>query len=219
MLKGLIFDVDGTLVDNSALHIEAFRLFLSRYDARGEFDEKWFARRNEDILKGLIPEAVEKYGWEKLSDEKEKLYREQFRERIKPVAGIRELVLAARSAGLRCGVGSSAPRQNVEFHLDICGIREYMDCCLCMEDVKVGKPDPDIYLRCCAALGLSPAECIVFEDASAGIQAGKAAGCKVVAISSFNSPEMLKKTTEADLVVRDFTKCSLEVLEALVGKD
>lgn len=215
MLKGLIFDVDGTLVDNSALHIEAFRLFLSRFNPKGEFNESWFARRNEDILKGLIPDAVEKYGWEALSDDKEKLYREHFRERIKPVAGIRELVTAAKAAGLRCGVGSSAPRQNVEFHLDICGIREYMDCCLCMEDVKVGKPDPDIYLRCCASLGLTPAECIVFEDASAGIQAGKAAGCKVVALATFNSEEMLRSETGADLVVKDFTECSLEVLEKL----
>lgn len=216
MLKGLIFDVDGTLVDNSALHTEAFRILLEKYGSERRFDESWFARRNEDIMKGLCPEAEAKYGWEKLSDEKECIYREQFGDRIKPVPGIRALVTQARKEGLKCCVGSSAPRQNVEFHLDICGIREYMEGWLSMEDVKIGKPNPEVYLKCCRMLGLDPSECIVFEDAKAGIEAGKAAGCKVVAVDTVNSGKDAGKYADADLVVKDFTECSLELLRTLM---
>ena len=215
MLKGLIFDMDGTVVDNSALHIEAFRIFFERHGCSEPFSEEWFARRNEDILKHYLPEEVEKYGWMALSDEKEQIYRDTFRDVIKPVKGLVELVRNAHAEGLKCCIGSSAPRQNVEFHLDVCGIRQYMCDWLCMEDVKVGKPDPDVYLKCCARMGLDPSECIVFEDATAGIEAGLRAGCKVVALAPWNSVERLRSETAADLVVGDFTECPLERLKGL----
>lgn len=216
MLKGLIFDMDGTVVNNSALHIEAFRIFFERHGCREPFSQEWFARRNEDIMMHYIPEECAKYGWETLSDEKEEVYRDTFKDVIKPVEGLVELVKAAHAAGLKCCIGSSAPRQNVEFHLDVCGIREYMCDWLCMEDVKIGKPDPDVYLKCCSRMGLDPSECIVFEDATAGIEAGKRAGCKVVGLATWNSVETLQQKTAADLVVRNFTECPISELEKLV---
>lgn len=208
--------MDGTVVNNSALHIEAFRIFFERHGCTEPFTHEWFARRNEDILMHYIPGECEKYGWVALSDEKERVYRENFKDVIRPVKGLVDLVRNANGSGLKCCIGSSAPRQNVEFHLDVCGIRQYMCDWLCMEDVKIGKPDPDVYLKCCARMGLDPSECIVFEDAVAGIEAGKRAGCKVVALATWNSPEMLRNETGADLVVSDFTQCPIPVLEKLL---
>ncbi len=214
MLKGLIFDMDGTMVDNSALHIEAFRIFFEKHGCKETFSEEWFARRNEVILQHYIPEECEKYGWTALSDEKEEIYRSTFRDVIRPVNGLVELLDAAAAAGLLCCVGSSAPRQNVEFHLDVLKVRKYMRDWLCMEDVKVGKPDPDIYLRCCARLGCEPAECIVFEDAVAGVEAGLRAGCKVVGIANWNDPAKLQEAG-AQSVVKDFTELDIAALRRL----
>lgn len=207
--------MDGTMVDNSNLHIEAFRIFFERHNCKKPFSEAWFARRNEDILMHYIPEECAKYGWETLSDEKELIYRETFRDVIGPVKGLMELLETAKAAGLKCCVGSSAPRQNVEFHLDVLGARDYMDDWLCMEDVKIGKPDPDVYLQCCARIGCKPSECIVFEDASAGVEAGLRAGCKVVGIANWNDPKKLIDAG-AQLVVKNFTELNLDVLRKLL---
>ena len=215
MLKGLVFDMDGTMVDNSGLHIEAFRIFFSLHNCTEPFSEEWFARRNEDILKHYIPQECEKLGWVALSDEKERIYRERFKDEIKSVDGLAELLRSAVSRGIRCCVGSSAPRQNVEFHLDVLDVRRYMTDWLCMEDVKVGKPDPDVYLKCCRRIDCDPSECIVFEDASAGVEAGLAAGCKVVGIANWNDPEKLRRSG-AHLVVRDFTELDMATLANLV---
>lgn len=215
MLKGLIFDMDGTMVDNSKLHIEAFRIFFERHGCKEPFSEAWFARRNEDILKHYIPEECEKYGWVSLSDEKEVIYRETFKDVIGPVTGLVELLDAAVARGLKCCVGSSAPRQNVEFHLDVLDVRKHMSDWLCMEDVKIGKPDPDVYLQCCARIGCKPSECIVFEDASAGVEAGLRAGCKVVGIANWNDPQRLIDAG-AQLVVKNFTELDIEKLEKLL---
>lgn len=208
--------MDGTMVDNSALHIEAFRIFFERHGCKEPFSESWFARRNEDILKHYIPEECEKYGWVALSDEKELVYRETFKDVIGPVAGLMALLEEAHARGLRCSVGSSAPRQNVEFHLDVLDARKYMTDWLCMEDVKIGKPDPDVYLQCCARIGCEPSECIVFEDASAGVEAGLRAGCKVVGIANWNDPGKLIDAG-AHLVVKDFTQLNVDILSNLVG--
>ncbi|MCQ2136402.1 MAG: HAD family phosphatase [Bacteroidales bacterium] len=214
MVKGLIFDMDGTMVDNSALHIEAFRLFFERHGCKEPFSEEWFARRNEDILKHYIPRECEKYGWVALSDEKEMIYRETFKDVIKPVDGLLQLLEQAVSEGMKCCVGSSAPRQNVEFHLDVLGARKFMSDWLCMEDVKIGKPDPDVYLKCCSRIDCDPSECIVFEDATAGVEAGLRAGCKVVGIANWNDPRKLIDAG-AHLVVKNFTELTLPMLRAL----
>lgn len=206
--------MDGTMADNSALHIEAFRLFFQRHGCKEPFSEEWFARRNEDILKHYIPQECEKYGWVALSDEKEVIYRETFKDVIKPVDGLLPLLEQAVSEGMKCCVGSSAPRQNVEFHLDVLGVRQFMSDWLCMEDVKIGKPDPDVYLKCCSRIDCDPSECIVFEDATAGVEAGLRAGCKVVGIANWNDPRKLVDAG-AHLVVKNFTELTLPMLRAL----
>lgn len=217
MLKGLVFDMDGTMVDNSALHKEAFRIFFEKHGCYEPFAEEWFARRNEDILMHYIPEECARYGWKTLSDEKEVIYRNTFRNVIKPVPGLLDFLSSSVGSGLKCCVGSSAPRQNVEFHLDVLKVGKYMTNWLCMEDVKIGKPDPDIYLKCCAGIGCDPSECIVFEDATSGVEAGLRAGCKVVGIAFWNDPSKLTEAG-AHLVVPDFTHLTVGQLRELMEK-
>ncbi len=208
--------MDGVLLDNAEFHIRAFELFQQRYGTGKPFTPDLFGRTNKAILDQLMPETVAEKGWRTLSEEKEELYRNEFREQLKPVEGLLDLLAACKKEGIKCAIGSSACKANVEFIIDIFGLEGYIDAWCCEDDVTLGKPEPEVYLKSIAKLGLSPENCVVFEDATAGITAGHRAGCKVVALTTSNTREQLEKT-EADLIIDDFRDISLERLRELVS--
>lgn len=214
MIKGLLFDMDGVLVDNLDVHKRAFRLFFSRYGVDKSIEElsRMFGKGNDDIMRELMPaEVVERVGLRELGYEKEAIYREIYAPTIAPTRGLTEFLSECRRRGLKCAVGSSGCMANVDFVLDGCGIRDNFEAVVAGDRVRRCKPDPEIYLTAAAALGLAPAECIVFEDAEAGIVAGKRAGMKVVALSTTFSADFLRDTA-ADLIVADFTQVDIDML-------
>ena len=173
MKKAAIFDMDGTLVANSPIHIRAFEIFCARYGVT-DWREKLangFGMGNDDIMRLVMPEEViREKGLAALADEKEAIYREIYAPDIRPVEGLKELLERLRAAGIPCAVGSSGCKANVDFVLDSCAIRPYFDAAISGDMVSRCKPDPEIYLTAAAALGVSPADCVIFEDAPA--QAG-----------------------------------------------
>ncbi len=213
MIKGLLFDMDGVLVDNLDVHKRAFRLFFSRYGVDKSIEElsRMFGKGNDDIMRELMPaEVVERVGLRELGYEKEAIYREIYAPTIAPTRGLTEFLSECRRRGLKCAVGSSGCMANVDFVLDGCGIRDSFEAVVAGDRVRRCKPDPEIYLTA----GLAPAECIVFEDAEAGIEAGKRAGMKVVALSTTFSADFLRDTA-ADLIVADFTQVDIDMLVGL----
>lgn len=209
--------MDGTLVANSPVHVRAFKIFCDRYGVR-DWKEKLgqaFGMGNDDIMRLIMPEElIREKGLAALADEKEAIYREIYAPEIEPVAGLVELLDNLRKAGVRCAVGSSGCKANVEFVLEKCGIGEYFDVKISGDMVRHCKPDPEIYLTAAAGLGLAPAECVVFEDAKAGIESARRAGAgRIVAIATTLDRQTLAGETEADLIVDDFRSVDLaEVL-------
>lgn len=208
MIKAAIFDMDGTLVDNTSAHIRAFELFCARYGVEG-WQEKLktvFGMGNDDIMRLIMPEeVVREKGVAALAEEKEAIYRELYAPEIVPVPGLVELLERLREAGIRCGVGSSGCRKNVDFVLEKCRIGDFFSATVCGDMVTRCKPDPEIYLTAAAALGAEPAECLVFEDAKAGIEAASRAGAgQIVAIATTLDRATLETETAADVVVDDF---------------
>ena len=208
--KAAIFDMDGTLVDNSAVHVRAFELFCNRYgvkDWRTKL-EKAFGMGSDDIMRMLLPEEViRERGLQALGDEKEEIYRTIYAPEIAPVKGLKELLELLRKAGIRCAVGSSGCRQNVEFVLSSCKIEEYFEVKISGDMVSRCKPEPEIYLTAAKALGVKPEECIIFEDARAGFEAARRAGAgSIVAIATTLPSEVILKEHLADVVVEDFSK-------------
>lgn len=208
--KAAIFDMDGTLVDNSAVHVRAFELFCNRYgvkDWRNKL-EKAFGMGSDDIMRMLLPEEViRERGLQALGDEKEEIYRTIYAPEIAPVKGLKELLELLRRAGIRCAVGSSGCRQNVEFVLSSCKIEEYFEVKISGDMVSQCKPEPEIYLTAAKALGVKPEECIVFEDARAGFEAARRAGAgSIVAIATTLPSEVILNEQLADVVVEDFSK-------------
>lgn len=220
MLKGLLFDMDGVLVNNLEVHRAAFAEFFRRYGVERSFDElsRVFGKGNDDIMGELMPkEVVERVGVRELGYEKEAIYREIYAPIIEPQPGLLAFLAEAQEAGLRSAVGSSGYRVNVDFVLDKCRIRSYFEAIVAGDEVTRCKPDPEIYLTAAAKLGLKPEECVVFEDAEAGIEAAKRAGIKVVALATTFSREFLEGT-EADAIVDDFGEVSVEMLQQLLEK-
>lgn len=217
-LRGAIFDMDGTLVDNSAVHVRAFALFCERYGV-SDWQEKLqsaFGMGSDDIMRMILPETViRERGLKALADEKEAIYREIYAPEIRPVEGLRELLEALRAVGVRCAVGSSGCKQNVDFVLEKCGIAEFFDVVISGDMVTHCKPDPEIYLTAAHELGLQPAECAIFEDAKAGIEAAdRARAGRIVVIATTLAPDVIRTETAADLIVEDF-RDTATVLTAL----
>lgn len=208
MIKAALFDMDGTLVDNTPVHIRAFEIFCARYGVV-DWQRKLsgaFGMGNDDILRLIMPdEVIREKGLQALADEKEAIYREIYAPRIKPMDGLRELLEAFRTAGIRCAVGSSGCRANVDFVLEMCGISSYFEARISGDRVSRCKPDPEIYLTAAAALGVTPGECVVFEDAPAGIEAARRAGAgRIVALATTLPVEELLPEADVDYLIPDF---------------
>lgn len=208
MIKGAIFDMDGTLVNNTAVHIQAFEIFCDRYGVKN-WQQKLansFGMGNDDIMRAIMPEEVIRAkGFAALAEEKESIYREIYAPTIHPLDGLIELINHLRTAGIRCAVGSSGYRPNVDFVLEKCHLAHYFDQVVSGDMVTRCKPDPEIYLTAAARLGLAPAECVVFEDAGAGIDAAARAGAgRIVTVATTLPVEELTRRNDVDLVVPDF---------------
>ena len=208
MKKAALFDMDGTLVDNTLAHMRAFEIFCARYGVSG-WKEKLshaFGMGNDDIMRLIMPAAlIRERGLASLAEEKEAIYREIYAPEIRPVKGLVPLLESLRAAGVRCAVGSSGCRANVDFVLEKCSIGEFFDARLSGDRVTRCKPDPEIYLTAAAALGMAPADCVVFEDAKAGIESARRAGVgRVVALATTLPREVLERETDADVIGTTF---------------
>ena len=174
-----------------------------------------FGMGNDDIMGELMPrDVVERVGIRELGHEKEAIYREIYAPTITPQAGLVAFLESLKSNNLLCAVGSSGYRLNVNFVLEKCNIEPYFKAIVAGDEVTRCKPDPEIYLTAATKLGLQAEECIVFEDAEAGIEAAKRAGMKVIVLATTFSREFLQ-TTDADYIIDDFRDIDIELLQSI----
>jgi beta-phosphoglucomutase family hydrolase len=219
MLKGAIFDMDGVLVDNMKIHMEAFSAIARRYGvAVDTYSVLGMAGKgNDEIFRLIFPaDVVERVGTARLGEEKEAVYREMYAPLLAPTRGLMEFFDDLQAHGVRIAVGTSAPKVNMDFVFDGLGIRRRFAAIVNVDMVKRAKPDPEIYLRALEGLGLAADECLVFEDAMAGIEAARAAGIKVVALSTSIPASTLVATPGVALATPDFTRLDFATLSALL---
>lgn len=219
MLKGVIFDMDGVLVDNMTVHMEAFAEIARRYDVDLDVETivGMAGKGNDEIFGAIFPaEVVERVGADALADEKEAIYRELYAPKLRPTAGLVDFLNKLKAAGIKIAVGTSAPKANMDFVFDGLDIRRYFDVIVNADMVTRCKPDPEIYEVALSKLELRPEECLIFEDAIAGIQAARAAGVKVVALPTSIDKSTLEKEPGVTLVIKDFSEINLDLAESLV---
>jgi len=192
-MPGVLFDMDGVLVDSGPMHREAWGLLAAEVgrELTPAFFDETFGMRNDDILARLLGPGLEAARAARLGERKETLYRSLAAGRLVPAPGALVLAEALRAAGWRQAVASSGPRQNVELMLGTTGLGAWIDAWVSAEDVRRAKPHPEVFLAAASRLGLAPEACVVIEDAPVGIEAGLAAGMAVVALAPTHTPARL----------------------------
>lgn len=214
---GFIFDMDGVIVDNHHYHFKSWQMFFERYGKsidEDDYKRNINGRTMKAIIHGVFPEqALTAEQAIAYGREKEEIYRDIYKEALALTPGFGDFLELVKRNNIPMVVGTSAPVENVDFTLDGLQIRHYFHDILDDRAVSKGKPDPEVYLKCAAAMNLPNAKCVVFEDALAGIAAGKNAGSPVVGLATTHRADELEN---ADLVIPDFTNLSLEQLFELI---
>ena len=209
---GVIWDVDGTLVDTAEMHFAAWLKLageIGKPFTRADFAAT-FGRRNPEIIRTLFGEHADAEVAE-LGERKEQYYRAAAREGVSLLPGARQLLEGFRRLGARQAVGSSAPRANLDLILELTQTRDFFDAIVSAEDTTRGKPDPQVFLVAADRLGIEPARCVVFEDAIAGVEAAKAGGMKCVAVRFVgHHPAEKLQAAGADRVVGSLEEITAE---------
>ncbi len=208
MVSAVIFDMDGVLVDNSQVHDETWRIVCEKYGKKESINQikNIFGGTNEIFVERLLG-ITDKQLARQIAKEKEALYREVFSKTIKAPDGLIPLLFSLRKKNIRLAVGTSGPKENLDFVLDSLEIRGFFDVLVDESKVNKGKPDPEIYLKVAQELKISPTECVVFEDSIFGLEAAKAAGMKVIAITTSFSRDKLQL---ADIIIDSFTEIDVQ---------
>jgi beta-phosphoglucomutase len=183
-VKGVIFDMDGVLVDSSQAHLASWQA-LGREIGRDfppSLFQATFGMHNHQIIPLWLGETPPDL--ERLAQRKEELYRAAAPATVRALPGAVELVRELAGEGFALAVASSGPRANVELILDLLGLRPLFAALATGEDVRRGKPDPEVFRVALERLGLPPQACVVIEDAPQGVEGALAAGTAVVAVCS-----------------------------------
>lgn len=213
-VKACIFDLDGVIVDTAVYHFKSWKRLADELGIN-------FTERDNERLKGVsrmrsLDIILEIGNVTKTDAEKEELAarkNEWYTEMINKMTpkevlpGARQFLELVRKAGIKTALGSAS--KNSGIILKKTDLAHFFDAIVDGNHVSKAKPDPEVFLKGAEALNEKPADCVVFEDAIAGVEAGLAAGMKVVGIGS---PDIL---TKANLVVSGLDKMSLEQLNTL----
>ena len=213
MRLAVLWDLDGTLVDSADDHFESWVEALraeARSVTRDQFDAS-FGQRNDRILADWLGPDTSSDLVRRIADAKEAAYRRLVREpRLEPLPGAARWVALLHAEGWHQAIASSAPRLNVEVVLDVLGWNRYFGAIVASEDVRRGKPEPDVFLTAAARLGAPPARCIVVEDAQAGIEAARRGGMRSIGVGASAS------VASPDVAVPSLTALTPDVWERLV---
>lgn len=186
MVKAVVFDMDGTLVNNMQFHKKAWFEFLLQHGI--SITEEEFMEKNH----GIITEIVPRFFPRKLSDEeimvlgheKEMMYRNIYKPYIKPIDGLTDFLKALQNAGIKMALATAADQLNIDFTIDALHVRPFFSAITGSEEVSFGKPHPEVYTRTAQKLGIDPSDWVAFEDSISGVEAALAAGMRVVALTT-----------------------------------
>ena len=213
-IPAFLFDLDGVVVDSNGLHVESWKEVARRHGFECP-DPEHIGKcglRTRAVIRDLLRWPVTDADADRIGFEKEDLYREWIRrDGIRAIPGVLDFLAAAQRLGIPCAVGSSAPRENVDLCLRALDAERFFAATVSGADVSRGKPAPDIFLKAAAGLGVAPAQCLVFEDAPAGVAAAHAAGMRAYALLTSHAREEL---AEADFVAADFTGLSPRAVQS-----
>ena len=216
-LRGVIFDMDGVLIDSHAAHRKAWRRFFQTLGIKipaGELDFILDGHKRCEILKHFLGELTPTR-LEELGRRKDQIFR-RVQTGIAPVPGAIAFVRELHAAGIVMAVATSASRSRANSTLERLGLQPQFSAVVTGEDVAVGKPDPAVYRLACAQIGLGPEYLLAIEDAVSGIRAAQGAGLRCIGIAQHKPPGKLT-AAGAVQVMRNFESISVEDLRTVLS--
>jgi HAD superfamily hydrolase (TIGR01509 family) len=211
----VIFDMDGVICHTNPFHSKAFRAFFSKRDLAPtdeEFAQHMYGKSNSYILSHFLRRVIEGEELLQMEDEKESLFRQIYEPYIEPIEGIVAFMQDLRSNGADLGVATSAPYANLELILSKVPVRPILGSIMASEHVRKHKPVPEVYLSSAQNLGVTPDQCVVFEDSFSGVSAALNAGMRVVGVLSSHTIEELPP---CNLYIENYREMSFEKIKAL----
>ncbi len=210
----VLWDMDGVLVDTGDFHFAAWK---RTFDDLGipfglEDFRNTFGMNNAGILEWIFKRKPDLDEIVQISDKKETLFRESVRGKAELLPGVQMWLRQFQAWGIKQAITSSAPAENIEVLVAELKIKEYFDAIVTGFDLP-GKPNPDIFLKAANIVRMRPEDCIVIEDAIAGVEGAKRAGMKCIAVTTTNPASALEK---ADYIVDHLGKMSKEKFLSLV---
>jgi beta-phosphoglucomutase len=223
-LRAVIFDFDGVVADDERLHMAGFRHALAAHGielSEAVYFERYLGFDDRDGFHAMLRDNgrdADDATVVELMREKGRVFRDLVRERVQIFPGVRELLASLREGEdpLPIAIGSGALGSEIRLILGIAGLEPFFDGIVAADDVSVGKPDPETFLRACELLatrspGLQPEHCLVIEDSAGGLAAGRAAGMTTVGVAnSYPASDLV-----ADLVVESLEELDRARCEAL----
>lgn len=203
-VKAVIFDLDGTILDNNTFHLKSWLKYLKSKNidiTQEEFNQYMNGRTNKDAIQYIYKRKMPDEEITRITLEKEAVYRAMYAPYITPVRGFYKLLTYLRLQNIKMAIATSGIQPNIDFMFEYLPVRQYFDQVVNSSHITHGKPDPEIYLLTAELMNIPPDRCLVFEDAVPGIQSAKAAGMSTIALTTTDKIEALG---QADWIINDY---------------
>jgi beta-phosphoglucomutase family hydrolase len=212
LIKAVIFDLDGVIVESESAHIEAEQQTFLKYGVRISSDE--LHKYTGTTAKLMFTELIRKYKlnatFEEIFRQKETILFKLLEKDAEPTKGVITLLKKLKSKGIKLAIGSSSTKKQIKYVLSKLDIEHLFDSVIGEEDIVRSKPDPEIFLKAAAELDVNPSECLVVEDSELGVEAAKRAHMKCVGYINPNSGD--QNLSKADTVTDDFSRLDIGTL-------
>ncbi len=214
-IGAVIWDMDGVIADTGPLHLSAWQETLGKRGVNFSAEDfrQSFGERNDTIIRKAMGKQIAPGEIEAIAREKEEIFRSRARQRIKPLPGAVELIQSLNIEGVKMAIASSTTIENIRLVTEELGIANCFQAIVNGHEVTEGKPSPQVFLLAAQKLGVEPGNCLVIEDAVAGVAAAKKAGMHCLAVTNTHPRQRLK---QADLIVDSLEAVTIKDLEGLL---
>ncbi len=204
--KAFVFDLNGTMVNDMPYHIKAWHekiIELGGVLTLEEMKHQCYGK-NDELLERVFPGKYSLEDRIKMGNEKEAIYRNEFKPYLKLINGLDQFIEKAHEQNILMAIGSAAIMDNIDFVIQNMDIEHYFDVIISANDVEQSKPDPETFLKCAEALSVDPADCLVFEDTPKGVECALNAGMDAVVILGEHEAAEFEQFKNVIHLVKDY---------------
>ncbi|MFD3000654.1 HAD family hydrolase [Pontibacter toksunensis] len=206
--KALLFDLNGTIIDDMHYHAEAWHHVLTKdlgADLTWDEVKVQMYGKNEEVLARIFGEDhFSDEEVRKLSSDKESYYQEAYKPHLKLIDGLHNFLAEAAAHPVKVAIATAAITGNVDYIVDNLGIRQYFDEFVSADDVENSKPDPETFLKAAEKLQEKPEDCVVFEDSAKGVESARNAGMRCIVITTAHPKEEFEEYENVIGFIQDY---------------